>query len=237
MSQNTGRSTLQIVKVDRESDAGYYKCKVQDNSGNEDSESFLISVLGQGDSTIDLWEPNYSYELNISTKDKSDATWTVNYMGHPKPELAWYDNYNNQIISNLNDQIKKYDVTFGARHTTLKIHQVELGDTGNYTLRAWNGRISKERSFELVVRGILMWTWHNFRNGYQYASIHQLRADKPSVKADSVQVRPGEQARLICECAGYPASKVTWSFTPCDISPVWPTCHPEKNREFSVSLA
>lgn len=150
---NIGRNSLQINDLDR-FDGGYYRCEVEDNAGNKNSESYFITTLEKGKSLIEIREPNDLYLLNISSKDKTNAVWMVEYNGHPKPELVWYDNNNNQIINNLFDKRKKYEVTINEGHTTLKIFQVELKDMGNYTLKAFNevGE-TKEKQFELIVRG------------------------------------------------------------------------------------
>lgn len=89
------------------------------------------------------------------------------------------------------------------------IKHVELKDAGVYTLSATNYVDDKEIQLELVVE------------------------DKPTVLMEDVYVMENEEAELVCKCAGYPTSAITWSFTPCSITPRWPTCHDELKFDFT----
>lgn len=54
-----------------------------------------------------------------------------------------------------NDKNRKIKATFKHnQHTLLQINNPQLSDAGNYTLYADNGRMKKEQTFELLVRGI-----------------------------------------------------------------------------------
>lgn len=63
-----------------------------------------------------------------------------------------------------------------------------------------------------------------YRNKNQIYDMHFF-VDKPSVSLNNTYAKPGDEVTIICECAGYPESKITWAFTPCSITPVWPNCN------------
>lgn len=104
----------------------------------------------QGEGSIELKEPSGKYKIEISSN--KEAKWRVQFKGHPKPLLTWYDNVGKPIMT---EHDEKYEVNTSNEHTILKIKQLELKDSGIYTLRAINDMTSESKEFELVVRGKL----------------------------------------------------------------------------------
>lgn len=86
-----------------------------------------------------------------------EAKWRVNYGGHPTPNLMWIDNQNRDIAlknaENGEGQDNKYEIEIMKDIAILKIKHLELKDSGNYKLKAWNGISEVEKTFHLVVKG------------------------------------------------------------------------------------
>lgn len=80
----------------------------------------------------------------------SVAKWRVEYKGHPKPMLTWLDTTNKSIMP---DNGEKFEVSTNNEYTILKIKQLELKDSGIYTLWAINDAMNVSKEFELVVKG------------------------------------------------------------------------------------
>lgn len=134
----------------------------------------------------------------------------------------WYDNYGREITKLGNsEKTDKYETNTTNDYTILKIKFLELKDSGIYTLKAYNGLLTTEKKFELVVKGLFIRNLLETKN--QLKLYHSL-AERPSVKVGSLFVQKGEMAKFVCECAGYPPSKISWTFTPCKITPEWPSC-------------
>lgn len=79
---------------------------------------------------------------------RREAIWQVKYRGNPKPTLVWFANDNGII-----EESDKYELTITNDYTILKIRNLNEGDSGNYTLKAYNALNSTERKFELLVKG------------------------------------------------------------------------------------
>ncbi|XP_037051566.1 vascular endothelial growth factor receptor 1 isoform X6 [Bradysia coprophila] len=195
-----GFSTITILDADIDKDKGYYKCEVIDHSMNRNSDQILITILKKDQGSIEIYEPSGTYKIEISSS-RPQAVWKVKFKGHPKPTLVWYDNFGREITKlGSSDKTGKYETNTTHDYTILKIRFLELKDSGFYTLEAYNGILSTEKKFELVVK------------------------ERPSVKVGSLFVQKGEMAKFVCDCAGYPASTISWTFTPCSITPEWPNC-------------
>ncbi|KAG4073862.1 hypothetical protein HA402_014067 [Bradysia odoriphaga] len=195
-----GFSTITILNLDIDKDKGYYKCEVIDHSMNRNSDQILITILKKDQGSIEIYEPSGTYKIEISSS-RPQAVWKVIFKGHPKPTLVWYDNFGREITKlGSSDKTAKYETNTTNDYTILKIRFLELKDSGFYTLEAFNGILSTQKKFELVVK------------------------ERPSVKVGSLFVQKGEMAKFVCDCAGYPASTISWTFTPCSITPEWPNC-------------
>lgn len=141
---------------------------------------------------IDLKEPNNRYTLVLNST-KREAKWYVKYSGHPVPTLVWHDVHGNEISwSTTEDKSRKFEATLEKRSTTLKIRNPKITDSGNYVLKANNGKKQKEQQFQLLVR------------------------EKPEASLTGITVKPGENATLHCEVFGFPTSTVVWYFIPCE---------------------
>lgn len=79
-----------------------------------------------------------------------DVQWNVTFTGYPRPTLIWFNN-NCAEISKLNKP-QKYAVETLGNMTTLTVHQLQLNDTGTYTLRAYNQLEKVDQKLHLFVR-------------------------------------------------------------------------------------
>lgn len=67
----------------------------------------------------------------------------------------WYDNFGREITKLAStEKTDKYETNTTYDYTMLKIRHLELKDSGFYTLKAYNGLLSTEKQFELVVKGL-----------------------------------------------------------------------------------
>lgn len=144
---------MRIKNVDRVKDTGVYKCEVGDlNSRNNDK--MTITVLDENESVIEIAEPTNRYVVEISSRNR-DVKFSVKVTGHPKPEAKWYDNHGVEIpYSPVSDKKSKHEIQIMDYSTILTIRNPDLGDFGNYTVKAANGVIEKEKQFRLIVKGM-----------------------------------------------------------------------------------
>lgn len=80
-----------------------------------------------------------------------EVKWRVDYKGHPKPHLEWWDPQSRVIPPFSSDG--KYLVNTTEHLIFLTIRKPQLADAGTYTLKAHNNLIEKTQQFQLVVEG------------------------------------------------------------------------------------
>lgn len=146
-----------------------------------------------------------SYKVTISANDR--IQWNLDYTAFPTALVTLFDN-NGREIETENNQ--KYNFTITGSTIYFGIKHVELKDAGIYTIKADNQAAKREVKLELIV------------------------IDKPTLFLEDTYVMENHEAELVCRCAGYPESVITWSFTPCSIAPHWPTCHDQESFVFDA---
>lgn len=158
---------LIVSRLQKDKDAGRYKCTVEDNSDNRNSATLhVLKILGPHEYFLDLKEPNDRYTLIVNsslhtahTRANVSANWLVKYAGYPTPTLVWHDVHGNEIPwSSDEDTSRKFNAFLEKRSTILKIHSPRITDSGYYTLSADNERLQKEQKFQLLVKGISITT-------------------------------------------------------------------------------
>ncbi|XP_054744163.1 vascular endothelial growth factor receptor 1 isoform X4 [Anastrepha obliqua] len=128
----------------------------------------------------------------------------VKYRGYPFPTLTWYKPDKTQIHPS-----KKYMINTTDASITLQILDAQLEDSGEYIIRAKNELLVKELQFNVSI------------------------IDRPKVSVEDVYVQAGEEAHLRCRVLSYPTAIVSWLFTPCSISPRWPSCDKRLEQNFN----
>ncbi|XP_037960858.1 vascular endothelial growth factor receptor kdr-like isoform X2 [Teleopsis dalmanni] len=192
------------------------------NAKKSDSGIYRCKVTDHGKNsaqntfTMTILQKGESY-INISEPNNyytitSSANQTiqmnVKYRGYPWPSLRWAKPDGTEI-SNTH----KYEITTTDSSITLKIMKTELLDSGIYTLNASNGVITKQLQFRVNIK------------------------DSPIVNVDDIYVRAGELASLTCKVTSFPAANVSWTFTPCKITPRWPSCDRRYNQKLKSEPA
>ncbi|GAB0098867.1 vascular endothelial growth factor receptor 1 [Sergentomyia squamirostris] len=194
-----GRSTLIINNIDKHKDQGLYICRVTDHTGKSNSNNKNIIILNPNQGFINISEPSGRYSIKVNSS-RSMVQWMIHYNGYPKPiTLTWYDNHG-EPISTWGDVNDKYNITIKENECIFRINRIVLRDSGEYTLKAYNTLVEQSLTVKLIV------------------------SEKPTVNLKDVYVMEKHEAVVVCDCAGYPESNIEWTFTPCIISPAWPTC-------------
>ncbi|XP_059619407.1 vascular endothelial growth factor receptor 1 isoform X2 [Phlebotomus argentipes] len=201
-SDNTmqiGRSKLIINNMDKAKDQGLYICKVTDHSSKSNSNNKRITILDPNQGFINMSEPSGRYTIKTNS-NRPSVQWIIHYTGYPRPiYLAWYDNQGKEIPS-WGDVEDKYTVTIRDNECIFRIKRIELKDSGEYMLKAYNTMVDRNITVKLIVE------------------------EKPTVNVKDVYVMRNDEALVTCDCAGYPPSEIEWTYTPCIIAPKWPTC-------------
>lgn len=121
------------------------------NNSTNKNVNFFHTEKDQG--SIEIYEPSGAYKIEISSS-RPAAVWRVTIKGHPKPTVVWYDNSGREITKLAStEKADKYETNTTGDQTILKIRFLELKDSGFYTLKAYNGLVTTEKKFELVVKG------------------------------------------------------------------------------------
>lgn len=180
-------------------DKGQYICEVSDGKGKSNSNSKVMSIVSATEHFIEMKEPSGRYQVEVTTKHQF-ARWIIEYSAYPEPDFQWFDNQGQEIIAWPRMHNDKYSINITSKEVYLTINSVDLFDFGDYTLKASNDLVEKELKLKLIYR------------------------EKPTVAMSSVSVHENEEVHMQCNCTGYPQSQMSWSFTPCALSPKWPTC-------------
>ncbi|XP_073825355.1 PDGF- and VEGF-receptor related isoform X16 [Musca autumnalis] len=203
---HTYTESVLTIKNAQLSDTGKYTCNVTDHSNNKNRDSYDMVIMEEGQSYINIDEPNGYYEL-ASLANKT-VQMAVLYKGYPHPTLQWFRPDGTEIPHGVSFN-GKYNVTTLDDKTTLFIKNANLLDSGVYTVRAQNGNVRKEREFTVTVH------------------------DTPIVTIDDVYVHEGEKAHVQCRVKSHKKPIVTWVFEPCSIEPRWPSCNKNIIQDFN----
>lgn len=108
--------------------------------------------LGVDDIFIDLKpEKDGIREVNSNVEKES---WTVEFSAYPPVTLVWVDKEGKVIPWSIDGNKDQHlHATLETASTTLTIRKPKINDSGNYKLHAFNGRIWKEFTSELRVKG------------------------------------------------------------------------------------
>lgn len=152
VSQTIYTDRIKITNVDKQKDSGEYICTAYNLQGSIES-VHQITVIGRDESVIRVEEPANQYKSEVSAGKTPSARWTVDVTGHPKPKSYWINNKNTEIVQSHNN---KYEVTTTDEKSTLIIRNPDISDSGNYKLIAFNDKTSTNKTFTLIVRGMIL---------------------------------------------------------------------------------
>nr|CAD7196039.1 unnamed protein product [Timema douglasi] len=181
-----GQQNITIFSVTHE-DEGNYTCKVTDHNKNTNSISKYMKVFDLNTSYNDMVHKG---RATVTEYAGNSVMWVVDIIAHPKPNITWYDQFDKEIHTSGNKEI-----SISGKQTWLKINNVDIDDTGNYSVRSENKHGTKWIHFSLVV-------W-----------------DKPRVEIIGANnfFNQGKRYEIECKVKGFPAPRVRWFIRYCRI--------------------
>ncbi|KAL0273366.1 UNVERIFIED_CONTAM: hypothetical protein PYX00_006049 [Menopon gallinae] len=170
------------------SDEGNYTCKVWDQNNRTNTDTKYLKIYSHEDSFINITVQAPTIEVDVTIE--RDARWVVDVNAHPNVELTWYDPLANEIPRTMS-MSDKFQIRQRSQ-TVLEIRNVELQDSGNYTLVASNSGGKKVVTLELIV------------------------LDRPTVSFNSTNYFSiNVPTPVSCFVDGYPVPVVSWKFRRC----------------------
>ncbi|KAH1027651.1 vascular endothelial growth factor receptor 1 isoform X2 [Dendroctonus ponderosae] len=121
------------IKNSTLADTGTYVCRVFDYQHHSETTLIDIMVHNKNECYIEIKESNETQTISVNANEK--VQWIVNVVGHPIPNLTWYDPRNNIIKNN-----SLYSGDFIDSQAILTIADVQLENAGLYKLRAISRR-------------------------------------------------------------------------------------------------
>ena len=189
---------LQLHRVSRE-DQGSYGCVVTDHSNNRQTRREFIRIYERDQSFLKVWQDGFD-TFNKSTGVDEAVQWMVEIASHPPPRVSWYDRLGNLIPEGAEAGTGRVVKTVpGVKNTRsmLKLANLKLEDSGEYSLKVENDFHVKWENFSLTV------------------------TDKPAVSVRILEAsqgglyQVGRQYTLQCSATGNPVPQITWTFKPC----------------------
>lgn len=199
---------LTIKNVQRK-DTGRYMCKIEDHNGYSNENFLDVTILTSSESKLEM----RTKEETILCDDRLRCQFIVNYKSYPEPSFRIYHN-DQQLMtdSQLSGSHKTMiDIKRNESEIVITRQEAVVEDSGNYTIEATNGQLTKNITVQVFVRA------------------------KPIVHLEPSQiyVKLGEKGRLRCNVLGYPKSIFEWSFIKCPAKD-WQFCTrniPVSNRD------
>ena len=189
---------LQLHRVDKE-DQGSYACIVTDHSNNQQTRREFIRIYERDQSFLRVWlEGSDTYNKTSGTEET--VQWIVEIASHPPPRVSWYDPKGN-LISEGDDQERNRQVqtalSIKNTRSMLKLSQLQLTDSGLYSLKVENDFHVKWENFSLTVTSV------------PEMSVDVLEAGEGGL------YQVGREYTLQCSARGSPVPRITWTFKQC----------------------
>lgn len=160
----------------------------------------------------------YQKPRNSKLQESSDAQFSVQLQGNPRPYITWFKN--GQRISNSN----KYTMVYDRDESILKIKNAQTSDSGHYTMLAENSNGCIVTSAYLAVEPkqemiLAQDQKHSQYSDSQYTETDEIERVEISEKALAPQfikvcqdqdVTEGKMTRFDCRVTGRPYPEVTW---------------------------
>lgn len=117
----------------------------------------LILFLFHLEPSIQFVELSGSYSLVLQIDEA--AKWVVDIQSFPPGPIFnawWTDNHGVRIPWSYQEDHEKVATLFDNKTTTLTISYPRIADLGNYTLFVDNGRVQKQQTFQLLIKGMVV---------------------------------------------------------------------------------
>ena len=189
---------LKLHRVDKE-DQGSYACIVTDHSNNQQTRREFIRIYERDQSFLRVWlEGSDTYNKTAATEET--VQWVVEIASHPPPRVSWYDPRGN-LISEGEDKEKNRMVqtalSIKNTRSMLKLSQLQLANSGLYSLKVENDFHVKWENFSLTVTSA------------PEMSLGVVEA------GDGGLYQVGRQYTLQCSARGSPVPRISWTFKQC----------------------
>jgi hypothetical protein len=140
--------SVEIEKSNRLRDEGTYTCKIFDTASNR-YHTFSKNLIFVDAPFINLSTTNDKLVSKVSETAK--VVFTLN--GYPKPTVEWF--ISKRDDPGRDELTKSWKRVFehSDDQVVLEILKTDVSDAGNFTLRATNGNITKEKTIELKIEG------------------------------------------------------------------------------------
>ncbi|CAH0548058.1 unnamed protein product [Brassicogethes aeneus] len=165
-----------IVNPTAKRDIGNYTCLVEDLQNHTVTSSIPIKL--------------FSNDLSL-VKPHTNISITVEIDAHPQANISWKPPKN---VARQEGETKKYDIVNNMTHTTLILKDVEIVDTGFYTVTATN-MYQDEKSMDFYV------------NVTDIPIVEILTDDFHLIN---------ENSTVICRVAANPPPNIEWFYKDCD---------------------
>ncbi|XP_026843933.1 vascular endothelial growth factor receptor kdr-like isoform X4 [Drosophila persimilis] len=198
-----GSSRLTVTQA-QESDEGTYKCTVTDSFDRLQFTTYKMKVMQPNTTYLDVREPAGHY--NVNEFANRTITMTAEFSGFPQPIFKWYRPDGSEFWETGHN----FNIESTESSTTLRLHNVQLKDSGTYVLK---GKVPESNVTRVLKYNVSVMS-------------------SPELSMDDVYVEAGNEAHLDCLVRSYPPAVVTFLFRPCKLVPRWPTCN-SLNQNFS----
>lgn len=168
------------------SDSGRYTCRITDHNGHSNERDIHIKILKLNESKLTF----QTMSNTITCTELSYCQFIVRYDSYPEPKFRIFHN-EMQLMGDRDTTV--VDIRRNVSEIIITRKEAATEDTGNYTIEASNGQLTRNYTIQVFVRS------------------------KPLVHLvpSQIYVKLGQRGRLTCNVLGYPRSTIEWSFIKC----------------------
>uniref|UniRef100_A0A182NAM5 Ig-like domain-containing protein n=1 Tax=Anopheles dirus TaxID=7168 RepID=A0A182NAM5_9DIPT len=242
-----------IIEKAIRANMGSYWCIVEDQNGNKKNSTFKLYARESHEDTVSLREKYNRSKIYVHRRANGETPSidiVFEYLSNPANiTYLWKKNSDIEITA---EQDGKYVLGHTDRQIMLRINDLSVYDTGNYSLCVMAGAATNQQQIGVYVYakpfvqieqstvGKIMKIGDkiNFTCraiGFPYPEISfQFRqckipqncsvGDMESSFWHSKFVKTGEQVSFLCRSIGFPRPEITFLFQPCSNKPKWTNC-------------
>lgn len=148
--------TLQIIKFKKSRDDGTYKCirSSYDKNGKKKTDEISKVLKYVKSFHLTVLTSNLTVKA-FSNNSPATATFSIVYKAFPPPIFIWSDRSFHELTSfdGESPQLAKYGEIYAENNFTLRIFDVDVTESGNYTISVSNLAGKQNVSVELLVYG------------------------------------------------------------------------------------